>query len=69
MSSLQDETVRKEALLAMEEVVLQQPQSVRDAWLEHADSQIRNELEQQREQAIKDVGDNIQPATTSSSDR
>jgi pimeloyl-ACP methyl ester carboxylesterase len=61
MSGLQDETVRKEVALAMEEALLQQPQNVRDAWLQHADANTRSELEQQREQAMKEVGDNVPP--------
>jgi hypothetical protein len=65
MSALQDETVRKEVALAMEEALLQQPQDIRDAWLQHADTRTRSELEQQREQAMKEVGDNVPPPPTS----
>jgi len=61
--SLRDSEIRKEASRAMEGVILQQPEEIRDAWLQHADARIRNELEQQRGQAIMDVGDNI-PAPT-----
>ena len=59
MNALQDEAVRKEALLAMEQTLLQQPQAVRDAWLHHADAEIQSELEQQYQQAIQKIGDNI----------
>lgn len=63
IDSLKDPEMRKETARAMEGVILQQPEEIRDAWLGHADPWIRNELEQQRGQAIKDVGDNI-PAPT-----
>ena len=65
MHALQDEEVRKETLLALEKALLQQPQNVRDAWLEHADSQTRLELEAQREPAMKEVGDNVPPPLSS----
>lgn len=60
-STLQDAALRQETARAMEGVILQQPADIRDTWLQHADSRIRSELEQQRDQAIKDVGDNIPP--------
>lgn len=59
MRALQDGPVRKEAVLAMEKALLQQPQDVREAWLQHADSQTRSELEEQRGPAMKEIGDNV----------
>lgn len=59
MSALQDESVRQEALLSMEEALLQRPQAVRDTWLQHADAEIQNELEQQYKQAFKEIKNNI----------
>lgn len=59
LETLQDEVFRKESLRAMEGVILQQPKTIRDAWLKHANAGILADLDQQREQAIKDVGDNI----------
>jgi len=59
LDSMQDEGLRNETARAMEGVILQQPKDIRDEWLKHADAGIRNELEQQRENAIKEVGDNI----------
>ncbi len=61
-SSLQDERLRKETARAMEGVILQQPQAIRDAWLQYADAPIRSEIAMQREQAIMDVGNNIPPS-------
>ena len=61
MDALQDEAVRKDAVFAMEKALLQQAQSVRDGWLQHADSQTRLELEAQRELAMEEVGDNVPP--------
>jgi hypothetical protein len=63
LETLQDEGLRKETARAMEGVILQQPQDIRDAWLQHADARIQSELEQQRQPAIKDVGDNLPPLT------
>lgn len=59
LDSIKDTELRKEAARSMEGVILQQNQKVRDEWLQHANSQIRTELEQQRIHAIKDIGDNI----------
>lgn len=59
LGTLQDEGLRKETVRAMEGVILQQPQDIRDGWLQHADARIQSELEQQHEQAIKDIGDNL----------
>jgi hypothetical protein len=59
--TLKDTGFRNESARAMEGVILQQPADIRDSWLQHADAGIQSELEQQREQAIKDVGDNIPP--------
>jgi len=55
--------MRKETARAMQGVILQQPEEIRSAWLQHADARIRAELEQQRAQAILDVGDNIPKPT------
>ncbi len=62
MQELHDEALRKEALLAMEMALLQQPQDLREAWLQHADSQTRIELEAQRQPAMKEIGDNVPPS-------
>ena len=59
LETLQDDGLRKETLRAMEGVILQQPQEIQNEWLKHADAKIQSELEQQREHAIKDVGDNL----------
>jgi hypothetical protein len=61
MTGLQDENVRREAALAMEEALLQEPQDIRDAWLQHADADTLIELEQHYEQAMREVGDNVPP--------
>ena len=61
LETLQDERLRKETARAMEGVILQQPVDIRDRWLQHAGASIQSELEQQRENAIKDVGDNLPP--------
>lgn len=61
LDTLQDGELRKETARAMEGVILQQPQDIREAWLQRADTRIQSELEQQLEQAVKDVGDNIPP--------
>ena len=61
MHALQDDVVRREAVLAMEKALLQQTQSVRDAWLTHADATTRSELEAQREPAMEEIGDNVPP--------
>ena len=61
MTSLQDTAIRSEAALALEEALIQQPPAIREAWLQHADASTRSELEQQHAQAMKDVGDNVQP--------
>ncbi len=59
LSTIQKEDVRKEAFLAMEETILQQPATTRTAWLQHADAQLQAELEQLREQAMREIGDNV----------
>lgn len=59
LDTLSNEALRKEALRAMEGVILQQQQDIRNEWLQHADARIKAELEKMREQAIADVGDNI----------
>lgn len=58
-AALDDTGVRKEAALGLEETILQQPQDIRDAWLQHANAGNRSELEQQRKKAVETVGDNI----------
>lgn len=63
LGGMQDEQLRNETARAMEGVILQQPQETRDAWLQHTNYEIRNELDEQRAQAIKDVGDNIPSPT------
>ncbi len=56
---LRDPVVRQEAAQALQGIILQQPEDVRMAWLEHADAGLRDELERQSGQALLDVGDNI----------
>lgn len=56
---LEDAAVRKEVALGLEEAILQQPEGTRNAWWQHADAGIRNELEQQREKALENIGDNV----------
>ena len=60
LDQMEDVELRKETARAMEGIILQQSPATRDAWLQHANPQIRIELEQQRDQALKDVGNNIQ---------
>lgn len=57
--SLKDPELRSEAARALEGVILQQPEDVRNRWIGHADDRIRQELEAQRGKAMMDVGDNI----------
>jgi len=59
MAGLENAELRRETARALEGIILQQPQATREEWLQHADTQIRSELEQQRKEALKDVGDNI----------
>ena len=59
LAAVQDPSIRKEASLGLEESILQQPQPIREAWLQHADDAILSELAQQREPAIEEVGNNI----------
>lgn len=61
LSGMKDAELRQETARAMEGVILQQPADTRVAWLQHADAQLQAELEQQREAALKEVGDNIRP--------
>jgi hypothetical protein len=61
LGGMKDAELRKETARAMEGIILQQPKDIREAWLEHADARVRNELEEQLAPAIKDVGDNIPP--------
>lgn len=63
LSTLPDASVRQEAALGLEEAILQQSEDIRDTWLQHADPGTRNELEQLRERATEEVGDNIPPVT------
>lgn len=62
MATLSDQAVREDAALAMSEALLQQPESIREKWLSHADPQIRSEIDAERERAMKNVGDNIPPS-------
>lgn len=57
--SLEEAGLRGEAARAFEGVILQQPEDVRNRWINHTDERIRLELEQQRGKAMRDVGDNI----------
>lgn len=66
LAALQDARVRKEAALGLELAIIQQPRDIRDTWLQHADDGLRSELEQQRPDAIREVGDNIPPPAISS---
>ena len=59
LGGIKDAEIRNEAARAMEGIILQQPENIRNAWLEHADAGIREELDRQRGQALLDVGDNI----------
>lgn len=61
MDSMKDEGLRQEVARAMEGVILQQPADIRAAWLQHADTKLQAELKQQRDAALKEVGDNIPP--------
>ena len=67
LANLQDPGIRREAVLGLEEAILQQPSNIRDTWLQQADNGIQSELELQREHAIKEVGDNIPIHQASSS--
>lgn len=62
LGSMKDASLRQETARAMEGVILQQPESIRAAWRQHANETILKELEQQRENALKDVGDNVPTA-------
>jgi hypothetical protein len=59
MSSLRDDAVRKEAAVAMAETLLQQPESIREQWLTHADAKVRVEIDAERDHAMKNVGANV----------
>jgi hypothetical protein len=59
LDAQRDPEMRRETARAMQGVILQQPEEIRDAWLQHADARILAELERQRAQAIMDIGDNI----------
>jgi hypothetical protein len=61
LGGMKDAELRKETARAMEGIILQQPRDIREAWLQHADASIHNELKQQLAPAIEDVGDNIPP--------
>jgi hypothetical protein len=62
LSGMKDAELRQETARAMEGVILQQPEETRAAWLQHANEIILKELEHQRENALKDVGDNVPTA-------
>ena len=55
MVSMNDAGLRQETARAMEGVILQQPEETRSAWLREASESLQQELEQQREFALKDV--------------
>lgn len=59
LDRIEDESVRKETARVMQGVILQQPKTIRDSWLQHASAGAQHELQQQSPQAILDVGDNI----------
>jgi hypothetical protein len=59
LDSMNDTRIRAEAARAMEGVILQQTNDIRDSWLKNTDARIIRELEQQRGHAMKDVGDNV----------
>lgn len=59
LGGIKNAELRQETARAMEGVILQQSEETRAAWLQHANDAIQKELEQQRENAMKDVGNNI----------
>jgi hypothetical protein len=59
LSSMKNAELRQETARAMEGIILQQSEETRAAWLQHANEAIQKELEQQRENALKDVGNNV----------
>jgi hypothetical protein len=67
LSGMKDTELRQETACAMEGVILQQRAITRAAWLQHANTTIQEELEQQRDNALKDMGDNLPTDATESS--
>jgi hypothetical protein len=61
MAGLRDEALRGESAQAMAEVLLRQPDEVREAWLSHADPQLRTEIEARREAVKKETGNMPRP--------
>ncbi|MCE9518711.1 MAG: hypothetical protein K8R87_03995, partial [Verrucomicrobia bacterium] len=59
LNAIKDRVVRKEALLAIEKFILQQPRVSHDTWLQYADSKTRKELDLQRQAALAEVGHNV----------
>ena len=59
LEGIGDEGFRRETARAMQGVIIQQPEAVRETWLGQASAGVRAELERQREQALEDVGDNV----------
>ena len=59
MATIQDETLRQEATLGMEETLLQQPMDIREAWLDQIDPRSLAELQQQETRALREIGNNV----------
>lgn len=59
LGGMKNANLRQETARAMEGVILQQSEETRAAWLQHANEAIQKELEQQRENAMNDVGNNV----------
>lgn len=68
LGGMKNAELRQETARAMEGVILQQSEETRAAWLQHANEAIQKELEQQRANAMKDVGDNV-PTSASGNDK
>lgn len=59
LGGMKNANLRQETARAMEGVILQQSEETRAAWLQHANEAIQKELEQQRENAMNDMGNNV----------
>lgn len=59
LGGLSDTTFRAQAARGMQGVLLQQDKETRASWLNRASTEVRSELEAQREAALQDVGDNV----------
>jgi hypothetical protein len=57
--SLTDTRLRTETARAIEGIILQQPENISDSWLRHTSPAIRGELEERRDDALMDMGDNL----------